>query len=102
MEGGGERKNRDNQKREKALTEGTVSLTTLLPSKNPFHDPASVLILRNNQHPVEGQGTLTVPEKVAELTLGHLSFLKECIRLGIRVWGDGTMFAAAAAHELSR
>lgn len=76
-------------------------MTTLLPGKNPFHDPASVLILRNNQHPAEGLGTLTVPEKVAELMLGHLSFLKECIRLGIRVRGDGTMLAAAAAHKLT-
>lgn len=76
-------------------------MTALLPNKNPFHDPASVLILKNDQYPAEGQGTLTVPEKVAELMLRHLSFLKECIRLGVRVWGDGAVLAAAAAHKLT-
>lgn len=46
---------------------------------------------------------MAVPEQVSEPVRGRLGLLEEHVRLGIGVWGDRAMLAAAAAaHQLPR
>lgn len=55
------------------------------------------------QHPfgpaADGQNT-GVPEEVAKVVPGRPGPLKECVRLGVGVWGDRAVLATAGGHGL--